>query len=207
MRVLVACEFSARVRDAFRARGHEAWSCDMRECEGDPEWHIQGDAIEAAYGGKWDLMIAHPPCTYLTNAGVRWMYHPDDTHLHFRERRRHPLYPDRLNKMIDAAKFFNKLKDAPIPRICLENSKPMQVAMYMIGNYSQIVQPWMVGSPHTKGAALWLKNLPLLIQAHSKSDYAEIHATCHRMPPGPEREKERSRTDPAIAFAMAEAWG
>lgn len=207
MRVLVACEYSARVRDAFRAKGHDAWSCDMRDCEGDPAWHIKGDAVAAAYDHSWDLMVAHPPCTFLTNSGVQWMYHPEDTHLNFRKRRRHPKYPDRLQQMIDGANFFNKLKNAPIGKICLENSQPMQVAMYLIGRYTQIVQPWMFGSPHTKGAALWLKGLPPLVATHSKVDYEKIHATCHLVPPGPDREKERSRTDPSIAMAMAEAWG
>lgn len=207
MRVLVACEYSARVRDAFRAKGHDAWSCDLRECEGDPSWHIQGDAIECAYDMPWDLMIGHPPCTYLTNAGVQWLYHPDDTHLNFRQRRRHPSYPNRLNDFLDGAKFFNRLKSAPIDRICLENSIPSGVAMMIIGRYTQIVQPWHVGSPFTKGAALWLKNLPMIAATHSRSDYDEITPACHRMPPGPDREKNRSRTDPAIAIAMANSWG
>lgn len=206
MRILVACEYSGRVRDAFRAKGHDAWSCDLRECEGDPQWHIQGDVLNILDQG-WGMMIGHPYCTYNTLAGIRWMYHPEDTHLPASERRRHPQYPDRMNHFLEGAAFFNKLMGAPIPKICLENSQPHGLAMSVIGKYDQIVQPWMFGDPFTKGAALWLKGLPKLVATHKKTDHAEIVAACHFASPGPEREKERSRTYPAIANAMAENWG
>lgn len=206
MRILIGCEFSGRVRDAFRARGHDAWSCDLRPCEGDPRWHIQGDVLGVLNNG-WDMMIAHPVCKYLTLAGIRWMYHPDDTHLPWQQRRRHPDYPDRMDDFLKGAAFFNQLKAAPIERICLENSQPHGLAMSHIGRYDQIIQPWMVGSPFTKGAALWLKNLKPLKVTHKKTDFTKITPACHYMSPGPHREKERSRTDPAIAFAMALNWG
>lgn len=207
MKVLIACEYSARVRDAFRRRGHDAWSCDLRECEGDPAFHIQGDALKQLQPGRWDLLIGHPYCTYNTLAGIRWMYHPEDTHLPAEQRRRHPSYPNRMEDFLEGVRFFNALKNAPVPLIALENSQPHGLAMQHIGRYDQIVQPWMFGDPYTKAAALWLKGLPKLVATHQKSDYPEIIAACHLMPPGPEREKERSRTHLGIAEAMAEQWG
>lgn len=206
MRILVGCEYSGRVRDAFRGMGHEAWSCDLRPCEADPQWHIQGDVLDILDQG-WDMMIAHPYCTYNTLAGIRWMYHPDDTHLPADQRRRHPNYPDRMEKFLEGVEFFNKLWNAPIPKICLENSQPHGLAVAHIGRYTQIVQPWMFGDGVTKGAALWLKGLPKLIGGCKKSDYSYIRPDCHYMSPGPNREKERSRTNLAIAEAMANAWG
>jgi hypothetical protein len=206
MKVLIACEYSARVRDAFRAKGHDAWSCDLRKCEGDPAFHIQGDVLNILDQG-WDLMIGHPYCTFNTLAGIRWMYHPDDTHLPAEQRRRHPNYPNRMHDFLDGVQFFNALKNAPIPKICLENSSPHGLAMQHLGRYDQIVQPWMFGDPYTKAAALWLKGLPRLVPKFSKSDYPKIHAACHFASPGPEREKERSRTYQAIANAFADQWG
>lgn len=206
MKILIACEYSGRVRDAFRAKGHDAWSCDLRECEADPKWHRQCDVLTILEDG-WDMMIGHPYCTFNTLAGIRWMYHPEDTHLPANERRRHPQYPDRMSSFLEGAAFFNKLMSAPIPKICLENSQPHGLAMSVIGKYDQIVQPWMFGDPFTKGAALWLKGLPKLIATHKKSDHEKIVAACHFASPGPDREKERSRTYPSIAAAMAENWG
>lgn len=207
MKILVACEYSGRVRDAFQARGHDAWSCDLRQCEGNPMWHIQGDAIEAAYGDHWDMLIAHPYCTFNTLAGIRWMYHPEDTHLPANQRRRHPDYPNRMDDFLEGARFFNALMNAPIAKKCLENSQPHGLAMQHIGRYTQIVQPWMFGEPYTKGAALWLDGMPPLVATHKKSDYPAIIAACHNASPGPEREKERSRTYQSIANAMADQWG
>lgn len=206
MKILVACEYSARVRDAFRARGHDAWSCDLRECEGDPQWHLQCDVMTVLDHG-WDMMIGHPYCTFNTLAGIRWMYHPDDTALQPSERRRHPEYPNRMNDFLDGAAFFNRLMGAPIPLICLENSQPHGLAMSVIGRYTQKVQPWMFGDAFTKGACLWLKGLPKLVATHGKADYENIEAACHNASPGDEREKERSRTYLAIAQAMADQWG
>lgn len=207
MKILVACEYSARVRDAFRRRGHDAWSCDLRPCEGDASYHIQGDVLRELQPGRWDAMIAHPYCTYNTLAGIRWMYHPEDTHLPADQRRRHPQYPNRMQDFLEGVKFFNALKAAPIEKIVLENSQPHGLAMQHIGRYDQIVQPWMFGDPFTKGAALWLKNLPPLKPTHKKTDHAQIFPACHFASPGPERERERSRTYPSIAEAFASQWG
>lgn len=206
MKVLIACEYSGRVRDAFAKRGHTAVSCDLRPTESPHGWHIQGDVLKVLDKG-WDLLIGHPYCTFNCLSGIRWMYHPEDTHLPAAQRRRHPLYPNRMQDFEQGAEFFNALKSAPIDRICLENSQPHGLAMSRIGRYDQVVQPWMFGEPITKGAYLWLKGLPKLQPTHSKTDYPEILAECHHMPPGPEREKERSRTRQCIADAMAEQWG
>lgn len=202
--VLVACEYSGRVRDAFTRLGHNAWSCDLRPTE-TPGQHYQGDVRDMLDSG-WDLMIGHPYCTFNTLAGIRWMYHPDDTHLPPEQRRRHPQYPNRMDDFLEGAAFFNLLKQADIPHIALENSQPHGLAMQHIGRYDQIVQPWMFGEPYTKGAALWLKNLPHLVPTHSKPPRAEIKAACHHASPGPDREKERSRTYQSIADAMATQW-
>lgn len=206
MRVLVACEYSGRVREAFRKRGFDAWSCDLRESEDGSPFHIRGDVRPLLTEG-WDAMIGHPYCTFNTLAGIRWMYHPDDTHLPAEQRRRHPQYPNRMADFLEGVEFFNTLKNAPIPQIALENSQPHGLAMQHIGRYDQIVQPWMFGEPYTKGAALWLKNLPKLVPTHAKSDYERIIPACHFTSPGPERERERSRTYQSIADAMATQWG
>ena len=205
MNVLIACEYSGRVREAFRRRGHYAMSCDLRQTEIDGP-HYQGD-VRGILGWGWDLMIAHPYCTFNTLAGIRWMYHPDDTALPAEQRRRHPRYPNRMRDFLEGVEFFMTLMAAPIPHICLENSKPHGLAMSYIGRPTQTVQPWMFGDPYTKGASLWLKNLPVLTPTHSKANYPEIFSECHFASPGPDREKERSRTYPAIAEAMAEQWG
>lgn len=206
MRVLVACEYSGVVRDAFARRGHTAVSCDLRPTESPHGWHYQGDVLGILNAG-WDLMIGHPYCTYNCLSGIRWMYHPEDTSLPPEQRRRHPDFPTRMDDFLEGVKFFNTLKNANIKRIALENSQPHGLAMQHIGRYDQVVQPWMFGSPFTKGAYLWLKNLPPLVPISKKSDFETITARAHMMPPGPEREKERSRTDLAIAEAMAEQWG
>lgn len=210
MKILIGCEYSGRVRDEFTKHGHFAVSCDLRPTES-PGWHIQGDLIEVVTSGweSWDMMIAHPYCTYNNLAGIRWMYHPDDTARPPILRRRHPKFPNRMRDFVAGVEFFNTLKNSQIPRIVLENSMPHGLAMQYIGGYDQVVQPYHFGSPFTKAAALWLKGVDKLKTTHDKSDYApgEIVAACHLMPPGPNREKERSRTDPAIARAFAEQWG
>jgi len=206
MKILIACEYSGVVRDAFARRGHTAVSCDLRPTERKSGWHIQGD-VRKVVGGGWDAMIAHPYCTFNCLSGIKWMYHPEDTHLPASERRRHPAYPNRMRDFEEGAAFFNFLKNCGIPKIALENSQPHGLAMSHIGRYDQVVQPWMFGDPTTKGAYLWLKGFPKLIPTHKKSDYPEIFADCHRMGPGPDREKERSRTKVCIAEAMAEQWG
>lgn len=209
MRVLVACEYSGRVREAFAKRGHEVLSCDLRPTEQDTSnrsKHYQGDVRDVLYDG-WDLLVAHPYCTFNTLAGIRWMYHPEDTHLPAEQRRRHPQYPNRMRDFEEGVEFFNLLQDAPIDRICLENSQPHGLAMSRIGRYTQTVHPWMFGEPYTKGACLWLKNLPKLVAKTKKSDFSRIEAACHNASPGPDRERERSRTYQGIANAFAEQWG
>jgi len=144
MRVLIACEFSATVRDAFRARGHDAWSCDLLPCEGDPAWHIQGDALAAAHGQQWDLMVAHPPCTYLASSGLHW------------NKRR----PERAAQTEDALAFVLALASVPIPRIAIEN--PIGCLSTRWRKPDWIVQPHQFGHDASKATCLWLKRLPPL---------------------------------------------
>lgn len=162
MKILIGCEYSGRVRDAFARRGHTAVSCDLRPSESPHGWHIQHDLIEVIRAGweSFDMMIAHPYCTFNNLAGIRWMYHPDDTERPPILRRRHPRYPNRMRDFREGVEFFNTLKNCEIPKIALENSQPHGLAMEYIGRYDQIVQPWHFGSPFTKAAALWLKGLP-----------------------------------------------
>lgn len=186
-RVLVACEYSATVRDAFRARGHDAWSCDLLPTEGDPRWHIQGDVLAYlfGFGGPWDLMIAHPPCTDLAVSGAR----------HFAEK----IADGRQGR---ALYFVQRLMDAPIRHIAIEN--PISVISSKIRKPDQIIQPWQFGHGETKATCLWLKGLPKL-QPTNIVDGRE--ARIHKMAPGPDRWKERSRTYEGIAAAMAQQWG
>jgi hypothetical protein len=181
VRVLVACEFSGIVRDAFAARGHDAWSCDLLPSER-PGQHIQGDVCEILKGG-WDLMIAHPPCTYLAVSGARW-------------------FKDRLPDQDGALAFVRGLMDAPIERIAIEN--PISVISTRIRKPDQIVQPWMFGHGEVKATCLWLKNLPKLEPTNIVEGRT---ARVHREPPSPERWRNRSRTFEGIAKAMAEQWG
>lgn len=205
-RILIACEYSGVVRSAFAARGYTAVSCDLRATERKSGWHIQGD-VRTVLNGRWDAMIGRPYCTFNCLSGIRWMYHPEDTHLSAEQRRRHPDFPNRMRDFEEGAAFFNFLKNCDIQKIALENSQPHGLAMSRIGRYDQVVQPWMFGDPVTKGAYLWLKGLPKLVPTHKKADYPAIFADFHSMPPGPEREKERSRTRQCIADAMADQWG
>ena len=150
MKVLVACEESQAVTKEFRKLGHEAYSCDILPCSGGhPEWHIQGDAIKEAYSGKYDLMVAHPPCTYLAVSGARWMYNKDGS-----------VNQDRLEKQNKALFFVKQLMDAPIKHIAIEN--PVSVISSQIRKPNQIIQPYMFGDEATKTTCLWTKNLPLL---------------------------------------------
>jgi len=183
IRVLVACEFSAVVRDAFRARGHDAWSCDLLPTDGDPRWHYREDALDAAHAMPWDLMIAHPPCTHLSVSGARW-------------------FKDKLQEQAEALDFVRMLLAANIPRIALEN--PISIISSRIRKPDQIIQPWQFGHGETKATCLWLKGLPKLVP----TDIVEgREARVHRMPPGPDRWKARSRTFAGIAAAMADQWG
>jgi hypothetical protein len=182
MRVLVACEFSGRVRDAFRRLGHDAWSCDLLDTDGDPGFHIKGDVLEHLDDG-WDLMIAHPPCTHLAVSGARW-------------------FKDKQVEQAEALGFVKLLLDAPIPRIALEN--PVSVISSRIRKPDQIVQPWQFGHGETKATCLWLKHLPKL----APTDVVDgREAVVHRTPPGPDRWKVRSLTYQGIADAMALQWG
>jgi len=190
IRVLVACEFSGVVREAFRRRGFDAWSCDLLPAEDNSSYHIQGDVFEVLNEG-WTLMIAHPPCTYLCNSGVRW--------LHERE--------GRWEKMEEAVEFFLKLWNAPVPYICIENPIPHRYARERIGRYSQIIQPWQFGEPYSKATCLWLKNLPPLLPTCVIKDKSKIKQAVWKEPPSPDRWKNRSRTYRGVAEAMAEQWG
>jgi hypothetical protein len=195
MNVLVACEFSATVRDAFRAWGHNAWSCDLLPCEKGDEYHYQCDALEAAKLGcpmglsqtvkkPWDIMIAHPPCTHLAVSGARW-------------------WKDKFAEQQDAVTFFLQLAAcAWIPRIAIENPIGLMSTRYR--KPDQIIQPWQFGNGETKATCLWLKNLPKLVPTNIVDGR---EARVHRMPPGPNRWKERSRTYQGIADAMAVQWG
>ena len=183
MRVLAACEYSGAVRDAFRALGHDAMSCDLLPTEQDGP-HYQGDVRDLLRDG-WDLMIARPPCTDLAVSGAR----------HFAAK----IADGRQERALD---FVRELLGAPIPRIALEN--PVSVISTHIRRPDQVIQPWQFGHGETKATCLWLKNLPPLVPTRIVSGR---EPRVHRMPPGPDRWKERSRTYPGIAAAMAQQWG
>lgn len=184
MRVLVACEYSGRVRDAFRSHGHDAWSCDLLECEADPQWHYQCSVEELLHDG-WDLMVAHPPCTDLAVSGCA----------HFAKK-----YADgRVDRALD---FVRLLMSAPIDRWCIEN--PISLISSRIRKPDQIIQPWEFGHGECKATCFWLKNLPRLKPTqHVEGREQRVHL----MPPGPNRWKERSRTFEGVAAAMGDQWG
>ncbi len=184
-RVLIACEFSGIVRTAFAFAGHEAWSCDLLPSEKPDSCcsrHIQAP-VGAYLNDEWDLMIAHPPCTDLAVSGARW-------------------FKDKKAKQAIALAFVESLLNAPIPRIALEN--PVSIISSRIRKPDQIIQPWQFGHGETKAICLWLKNLPPLVPTNIVEGR---EARVHRMSPGPNRWKERSRFYPGIAAAMAEQWG
>lgn len=183
MKVLIACEFSGIVRDAFIKRGHDAISCDLLPTER-PGPHHQGSVIEILKIG-WDLMIAHPPCTHLAVSGARW----------FKQKRE----DGRQQGAID---FFIALFDAPIPKICIEN--PVGVMSSVYRGPDQYIQPWQFGHGETKKTGLWLKNLPDLLPTNIVSGR---EARIHKMPPSKDRGRLRSITYQGIADAMAEQWG
>ena len=194
--VLIACEFSGIVRDAFAAKGHNAWSCDLLPSES-PGPHIQGDAIAAAYSQAWDLMIAHPPCTYLSRAGARWWKRPG-----------------RAELADDAVAFVAALAAAPIPKICIEN--PIGQLNQRWRYPDQIVQPWHFGHEFSKATCLWLKELPPLFSTVTVAHHTPLlpsnighgRRNGQRSHRGHTRSaKVASRTFPGIAAAMAEQWG
>ena len=186
MRVLIACEFSGIVREAFRRRGHDAWSCDLLPAEdrgGAYMAHLLGDAIWASRLGDWDLMICHPPCTHLAVSGARW-------------------FKEKQTEQAEALDFVRRLLDAPIPRIALEN--PISIISSRIRKPDQIIQPWQFGHGEVKATCLWLKNLPKLVPTNIvEGRMPRVHFAS----PGPDRWKERSRTMSGIAEAMADQWG
>ena len=193
MRVLVACEFSGTVRDAFARAGHDAMSVDLLPSETFGK-HYQGDVAHIIHDG-WDLMIAHPPCTYLASSGARW-------------------WPQRRSKQQEAVEFVASLVQSDIPRIALEN--PIGRLSSVWRRPDQIIQPWQFGHPEWKSTCLWLKGLPLLLPTNivepdmtvgGGAKPGRLSSRIHRMPPGPNRQKERSRTYRGIAEAMAAQWG
>ena len=202
MRVLVACECSGVVREAFRNLGHDAWSCDLKPALDGSKYHIEGDAIAAIDSRNWDLMIAHPPCTYLTCAGNRW-FKPE-----YKER-----FPEREQQREDGIKFFRALANASVPRIAVEN--PIGVMSRLYRKPDQIIQPWQFGHPVAKATCLWLKNLPTLTPTHVvEPDYitfksgkrmSKWYADLVKLPPY-ERATQRSITFQGVAEAMAATW-
>lgn len=195
MKVLIACEFSGIVREAFKAKGHDAWSCDLLPTE-IPGQHYQRDVFEVL-NFDWDLMIAHPPCTYLCNSGVCWLSKQEG----------------RLEKMRKGALFFNLLFKSRIPMIAIENPIMHKYAREIIGiKYSQIIQPWMFGHKEKKATCLWLKNLtPLIPTTNLKEETNALpmkeQQRLHYASPGKDRAKLRSTTFKGIANAMADQWG
>jgi len=198
LHVLVACEESQAVTIEFRKRGHEAYSCDLQACSGGhPEWHIMHDAVEVAYSGCWDLMVGHPPCTYLSRVAIQ-----------------HNKKPGRLVAREDGIKLFLKLLNAPIPKICIENPIPQAYVTERVGRWRQVVQPWFFGDEQMKTTALWLKGLSRLNgnpenRKPKPSGYngrGNPYYWAGELVGNSDRAKERSKTFPGIARAMACAW-
>lgn len=204
MRVLIACEFSGVVRQAFRTRGHDAWSCDLLPAEDRSEFHIVGDAENAIQMGDpdnrqpWDLLIAHPPCTLLCNSGVRWLA-PGGK-----------LEPERHAAMQRACDFFAALYHAPILQVCIENpimhkyARDYLQSAWKVPTYSQTIQPYEHGHGETKRTCLWLRGLNPIKPSQVVTGRSP---RVHHASPGPNRWKERSRTLSGIARAMADQWG
>jgi hypothetical protein len=197
VRVLIACEFSGIVRRAFSARGHDAWSCDLLPAEDGSNRHITGDARDILNDG-WDLlMVAHPPCTRLCNSGVRWLSVPPPGR----------TAENMQDELRSGAALFSAFWNAPIERIAIENPVMHKHAKVLIENYSkpaQSIQPWQFGHGETKRTCLWLKGLPPLTATNIVEGR---EARVHRMPPSPNRWRERSRFFTGIADAMASQWG
>jgi hypothetical protein len=188
MRVLVACEFSGRVRQAFRDLGHDAWSCDLLPSDDGSAYHVQGD-VRAMLREPWDLVIAHPPCTRLCNSGVRWLAERN-------------LWRELEGAII----FFQACLNANAPRVAVENPVMHKYARDRIGSASFTVQPWQFGDDAKKRTCFWTRGLPPLVPT-SDLDGSTARAECHLASPGPDRWKKRSRTYPGIAKAIASQWG
>lgn len=182
MKVLIACEFSGIVTKAFRNKGHEAYSCDLLETEGNPEWHIQDDVLKHLDDG-WDMMVAFPPCTHLAVSGARW-------------------FKNKKQEQYEAIFFFRKLALCAIPKICIEN--PIGIMSSHYRKPDQIIQPWQFGHGETKATCLWLKGLSKLQPTNIVSGR---EACIHKMAPAKDRSKNRSRSYPGIGEAMANQWG
>ena len=231
LNILVACEESQRVCSEFRRLGHLAFSCDLIECSGGhPEWHFRQDVLEVIknkggmlqtgeevyISGDWDMMIAHPPCTFLAVSGARWFYHPDDKELPVEKRRPHPRFPNRARDREDAADFFMKLVNADIKHIAVEN--PIGIMNTRYRKPDQVVQPYYFGDEASKSTCLWLKNLPVLEKTKEvgTGEWVELNSG-KRLPKwysdalvkaktAEERRNLRSKTFPGFAKALAEQW-
>lgn len=216
IKVLIACEESQAVCVEFRKLGFEAYSCDLLQCSGGhPEWHIKQDVLLVIKGGvftcesgdivnieKWNAMVAHPTCTFLTNSGVCWLYNKDGS-----------KNIDRWDNLEDGALFFSKLLNADIEFIGVENPIPHKYAIELMGRkYDQLIQPYQFGHPESKATCLWLKGFPKLMETENvkekwKSLPKNEAQRLHYLPPGPERAKLRSKTFKGIAEAIAIQWG
>jgi hypothetical protein len=196
MNVIVACEYSGVVREEFRKRGHNAWSCDLLPAEDNSVYHYQTDVrrVLEETEGFWDLMIAHPPCTYLSRSSMRWL------------KDQPPLKSGKLvgqarrDALAEALEFFKYLLEAPVAKICIENPRSFLIPV----KATQYIQPWQFGHGETKETGLWLKNLPNLVPTNIVEGREN---RIHKMGPSKDRWKERSRTYVGIACAMAEQWG
>ena len=195
MKILVACEYSGTVRDSFLKKGHDAYSCDILPCDTRSSRHIQDDVLNHLYHG-WDMVIAHPPCTYLSNSGVR--------HLH--------TDTSRWDKMRDGANFFKVFMDLPVKKVAIENPIIHKYAVEIIGRrQDQVIQPWMFGHPEQKATCLWLKGLPKLVQENNVKEEMMRLSFKERnrvwFLGGKDRAKLRSKTFEGIAKAMSNQWG
>lgn len=233
LNVLIACEESQRVCEEFRKLGHNAYSCDLLKCSGGhPEWHFNCDVLEVIkeHGGilqngvnyhlkegqTWDLMVAHPPCTYLAVSGAKWFYHPDDKDLPKEQRRPHPNFPNRAKDREEGASFFMALAKADIKRIAIEN--PIGIMSSRFRKPDQIVQPYYFGDHASKTTCLWLKNLPPLEKTNLVEAGDRIYFKSGKSQPkwysdgltqtktAAERRTWRSKTFPGFAKAIAETW-
>lgn len=232
LNILVACEESQAVCSAFRKLGHLAYSCDILPCSGGhPEWHFchdiakvlskkdltLQDGSQAVVPGKWDLMVAHPPCTYLAVSGAKWYYHPDDKDLPIEKRRPHPRFPNRAEEREESIAFFLSLANAKIKRIAIEN--PIGIMSSRWRKPEQVIQPYMFGDPYSKSTCLWLKNLNPLHPSKATDDKGEwvVFGSGKKQPKWysdaltkshstEERRTLRSKTFPGIARAIAEQW-
>lgn len=232
LNILVACEESQAVCKAFRALGHNAFSCDLLKCSGGhPEWHFDHDITNvldktdlilengeiARIDGDWDIMIGHPPCTYLAVSGAKWYYHPEDKYLPIEKRRPHPKFPNRARDREDGVAFFMLLASANVKRIAIEN--PVGIMSSRWRKPDQTIQPYMFGDPYSKGTCLWLKNLRKLHPSKETDNRGEwiVFGSGKKLPKwysdgltktktAEERRTMRSKTFPGIARAIAEQW-